>query len=122
MKFVLLGCLIVAFGCKYADPDSKNKLEKFAEKEAGNFLKDTSSYFQVYVDRNDSISLNGNPINASELDIRFQDLANKHGMVLYSSDSATSRPPRTGRVIQLIIKYNLPIKIYTDKTFTKSFD
>jgi len=118
MKFVLLSCLIVAFGCKYPE----NKIGKFAEKEARSFLKDTSIYFHVYVDRNDSISLNGNPINVVELDIRFQELANKHGMVLYSSDSATSRPPLEGRVIQLIIKYKLPIKMYKDKTFTKSFE
>jgi len=82
---------------------------------------DTSTYFRIYVDRNEHITLNGNSISIKNIETRLQNLKSVGGLVFYSSYSITEDIPREGQVIDLIKKYQLGIKIFTDSTFKKSF-
>jgi hypothetical protein len=41
------------------------------------------------------------------------------GIVYYSRDNSTQAPPvESMKVMELVVKYSLPIRLYTDKTFT----
>jgi len=82
---------------------------------------DTSKYFRVYVDRNNLITLNGNPVRIKNIEIRLQNLKSIDGLVFYSSYGITEDTPEEGQVIDLIKKYRLGIKTFTDSTFAKSF-
>ena len=90
-------------------------------KSAPDLFSDTSTYFRLYEYPNNKIILNGNPISIIELDKRFKGLVAKGGIIYYSCVGATEDPPGNGEVIDLIKKYRLPIVMFTDSSFNKSF-
>lgn len=74
---------------------------------------------KVYVDKKGQIFADRNKIRVSELDKKLKELKEKDGIVYYSRENATGEPPvESIEVIELVIKHELPIKFYTDKTFT----
>ena len=119
---LLLSIFILCCKTK-SDGNSANTAEaKTNSTELAQYIfSDTSRFLRVYVDKYERITLNGNPISIENLDLRLQSLKNKDGIVFYSSYDITSEIPTEGQVIDLIKKYRLANKTFTDSTFTKSF-
>jgi len=77
-----------------------------------------SNIIKVYVEQDGKILANEIEISLSELDSSFRKLKG-NGIVYYSRDNGQGNPPEESmNVIELIVKYSLPVKLFTDKTFT----
>lgn len=113
----ILCCKTKSDGSSYKTAEGKRNIMEIAQSS----FDDTSTYFRIYVDRNERITLNGNPISIKNIEIRLQNLKNTDGLVFYSSYDITEDTPGEGGVIDLIKKYQLGIKTFTDSTFAKSF-
>ena len=88
--------------------DNKNKTVELNDQDV----------LKVYVDEKGEITSNGNHISLEDLDVQLKELKDKNGTVYYSRANVTNNPPEESMmVIKLIVKYELPIKFYTDKTF-----
>jgi biopolymer transport protein ExbD len=78
-----------------------------------------SKVIKVYVEQDGKISADGKEISLSNLDSSFSVLKKSNGTVYYSRASGLGDPPQESmKVMELIVKYSLPIKLFTDKTFT----
>ena len=79
-----------------------------------------SNVVKVYVELNGAITANGNPVSLVELDSSLSKLKANNGVVYYSRDNATQDAPEVAmKVMELVVKYSLPIKLFTDKTFSE---
>jgi hypothetical protein len=75
---------------------------------------------KVYVDKTGKITANGQLVSLITLDSSFSKLKTIKGAVYYSRDNVQQDPPEESmKVMELIIKYELPVRFYTDKTFTQ---
>jgi hypothetical protein len=80
---------------------------------------DTSNVIKVYVEPSGQVIANGNPTTLNALDSSFKKLKELNGTVCYSRDNPDKDPPAESmKVIGLAVKYRLPIRLYTDNTFT----
>jgi biopolymer transport protein ExbD len=78
-----------------------------------------SMVIKVYVEKEGRISADGNNITLADLDSAFSKLKKRNGVVYYSRDnSGDDMPAASVKVMDLVVKYSLPIRLYTDKTFT----
>lgn len=119
---VLLPFFILCCNTKSGENSNKTaEAQKTITDKAENPFVDTTTYLRVFVDQNEQITLNGNLISIEYLDLRLQNLKSKGGLVFYSCFGITEDTPNEGQVIDLIKKYQLGIKTFTDSTFTKSF-
>lgn len=110
-KILFLSFTILLSGC--------NNENKTAQPDLGS---DTSFLgLRIYEDSLNNIFMNGTSISLTDIEAKFVDLKRKGGMVSYSCKGATEQPPEDSKVIDLIKKYCLPVKMYTDSTFTNSF-
>ena len=92
------------------------------ETSAPNLFSDTSDLtLKVYENSSKIISVNGISIPLKELEEKFIHLKRKGGIVFYSCEGATEDIPENSKAIDLVKKYELTIKIFTDSTFKKSF-
>ena len=122
LYILLLPVFILCCNTKNNSNSSKTVEAKKSIKEiAQSPFDDSSMYLRIYIDRNERITLNGNPISKKNVDIRLQNLKSIDGLVFYSSYDIKEDTPKEGQVIDLIKKYQLGIKTFTDSTFTKSF-
>lgn len=79
-----------------------------------------SNVIKVYVEKNGAITANGNSISLAELDSSFGKLKAKNGIVYYSRDNPTQDASEESmKVMELVVKYSLPIKLFTDRTFSE---
>lgn len=79
-----------------------------------------SNVVKVYVEQNGAITANGNPVSLVELDSSLSKLKANNGVAYYSRDNATQHVPEVAmKVMELVVKYSLPIKLFTDKTFSE---
>ena len=115
MKYIL-NCLGIVFFLA----SCHNNNSSISSRADFTLTDDTATYLRVY-EGGSQIILNGNPASLSSLENRFKELSAKGGVVFYSCVGATQNPPKQGYVIDLIKKYKLPIVMYTDSTFQKSF-
>jgi biopolymer transport protein ExbD len=77
-----------------------------------------SNIIRVYVEQDGKLLANEIEISLSDLDSSFSKLKG-NGIVYYSRDNGQGNPPEESmKVMELIVKYNLPVKLFTDKTFT----
>lgn len=84
-------------------------------------VTDTSFALKVYVDNSGNITADGQGVSLNDLEVRLQTLKRKGGIVYYSRDNSDANPPEQSmQVMELVTKYELPIKFYTDKTFTQA--
>ena len=103
--------LVSIIGCNAQTNKEKNRNEQVQLNE-----KDV---IKIYVNKNGLITANGNHIALPELDKELEELKNKNGTVYYSRDDiANNSPEESMKVMELIVKYKLPMKFYTDQTFT----
>ena len=73
---------------------------------------------KVYVEQDGKITANGNVISLKELDSSFSKLKTSNGIVYYSRANPEGQPPQESmKVMDLIIKYHLQVKLYTDNTY-----
>jgi len=78
------------------------------------------STIKVYVDASGKITADGIPADLTLLDSAFSQLKKAGGKVCYSRDNIQGDPPAESiKVLDLVVKYELPLQFYTDKSFTK---
>jgi len=78
-----------------------------------------TNVIKVYVDENGLIMANGNSVSLANLDSSFSKLKANNGTVHYSRANAKGEPPAESmKVMELVVKYELPIKLFTDNTFS----
>jgi hypothetical protein len=108
--------LIICFSILISSCNNRNRTA------ASNLFSENSSLvLSVYEDSFRNIFLNRTLISLKALEEKFIRLKDKGGMVFYSCKGATEEPPEDSKVIDLVKKYRLPIKMYTDSTFKTSF-
>jgi hypothetical protein len=67
--------------------------------------------------------LNGSPTDLMELDKEFQSLKANGGSVLYYREAGQSEPPPEAMsVIELVVKYKLPVSMSTKADFSDYVD
>jgi hypothetical protein len=95
---------------------NKNTMEETAMLNEPNVIR-------VYVDKAGKITADGNPTDLIALDSAFSKLKKSKGSVYYSRDQIQGDPPAESmKVIELVAKYRITVKFFTDKTFTKAVD
>ena len=91
---------------------SINSTSAFSQNQDTNTLK-------VYVTNTGTISADGQEITLTELDNKMKNLKNKNSIVYYSRDNPKGNGPKESlKVMDLIAKYDLTFKFFTDKSFT----
>lgn len=106
-------------GCSNGSGNDKQDPEKSMSRKE-NTRVDT--VIKVYVEQTGKITADGNEVSLSYLDSSFNKLKDRNGTVYYSRANAQGDPPQESiKVMDLIVKYNLPVKMFTDKTFTVVF-
>lgn len=79
-----------------------------------------SNVIKVYLEASGNILADGKPTSVSELDSSFLKLATRGGTVYYARDNPQDDPPAVYlEVVDLVFQHGLPIRFYTDKTFTE---
>jgi hypothetical protein len=77
---------------------------------------------RVFVYMSGKVFINGKHVSDKGVDSAFVALKEKHGTVYYARELPTSPAPAEAMmVIDLVAKYELPVKFYEDKTFTTAF-
>ncbi|MEO6671774.1 MAG: hypothetical protein ABIN36_19980 [Ferruginibacter sp.] len=131
MKYILIITFISIFlfsaGCgdgeteKTYPADSTSAVNQNTMEETA-MLNDTN-VVKVYVDKAGKITAGGNPTDLTSLDVAFSELKKNKGTVYYSRDQVQGDPPAESmKVIELVAKYRLPVKFFTDKTFSHAVD
>jgi hypothetical protein len=104
-------------GCSNNNQNDKSDVIKTAPEQK--IAISDSNVIKVYVDETGVITANGNSISLEGLDSSFNKLKINNGIVYYSRANGQGEPPpESMKVIELVVKYSLPIKLYTDKTFS----
>lgn len=73
---------------------------------------------KIYLNKKGTISVNGEVKNLKELDSILKKLKEDHGIVYYSR-SLKYKGELWMNILDLVSKYELPIALFTDKSFTK---
>ena len=108
-----LSISLIITGCSNNKQDGKTGNEAVQK-----VLAADPGVIKVYVEQNGEITANGTSISLTDLDSSFSQLKTNGGILYYSRANINSDPPpQSMKVMNLIIKYNLPVKLYTDKTF-----
>jgi biopolymer transport protein ExbD len=109
--FLYIILIAVIGGCSNNKQPGKSAQEK----------KTDSSFIKVYVEKDGRITADEKETSLSDLDSSFSRLKARNGTVYYSRDNGESDPPPEAmKVMDLIVKYKLPVRLYTDKTFTET--
>jgi biopolymer transport protein ExbD len=88
--------------------------------EADNSIIADTNVLKVYVAADGTITESGTKITLAELDKKLQALKTTKGTVCYARANVESQPPAEAMsVVEAIVKYQLPIRFYTDNTFKK---
>ena len=112
-----IAILWIAVGCSNNDQNNKADAEQTVS-QAQQAIVD-SNVVKVYVSQDGKITADGNDISLPDLDSSFSQLKQKNGIVYYSRDNVQGEPPQESmKVMDLVVKYSLPVKMFTDKTFT----
>jgi hypothetical protein len=112
--FLLSLCtLLLTIGCSNNEQDGNTDNDAVQK-----VLAADPGLVKVYVEQNGEVTANGTSVSLTDLDSSFSKLKTNNGMVYYSRANINNDPPPVSmKVMNLIIKYNLPVKLYTDKTF-----
>ena len=108
---------MIAVGCSNGDQNDKSIDEKATPEQKDATIN--SNTIKVFVEQTGLITANGNSISLTELDSAFSKLKMSNGIVYYSRANVEGDPPpESMKIMNLIVKYGLPVKLYTDKTFS----
>ena len=112
-----LALFVTIAGCSNSD-QSNNTADNNTVPDQRTVIVDTN-VIKVYVDETGLIMANGNSISLANLDSFFSKLRANNGTVHYSRANAQGEPPAESmKVMELVVKYELPIKLFTDNTFS----
>jgi len=115
--FLGFAVLFTIVGCSNSNQHDNSIAENHISQQ--NKIPVESNVIKVYVEHDGKITANGNLISLKDLDSSFSKLKTSNGIIYYSRDNAQGEPPQESmRVMDLIIKHSLPVKVYTDKTFS----
>ena len=115
--FLSFAILFILIGCSNSNQNDNSNSDKAASQQKK--VTVDSNVIKVYVERDGKITANGNVISLKDLDSSFSKLKTSNGIVYYSRANPEGKPPQESmKVMDLIIKYSLPVKLYTDKTFS----
>jgi hypothetical protein len=115
--FFSLAILFAVIGCSNGNQNDKPGGNKTTSDQEAAVID--SNVVKIYVDDKGVITSNGNSISLEDLDSSFNKLKINKGIVYYSRANGQGEPPpESMKVMDLVIKHSLPIKLYTDKTFT----
>ena len=118
--FLCLANFFLIIACTNSD-QKDNKTSSINEATEQNLVSIDSNVIKVFVDKTGQITANGIPTYLNVLDSCFSKLKISNGVVYYSRDNVEADPPEESmKVMELITKYSLPVKFYTDKTFTQA--
>lgn len=121
---ILFGSLIIGFltlGCGNTDRANEAPLVKKNPVTQEELSIDTN-VIKVFIDASGEITADGKVVSLKDLALAFDDLAKRGGTVYYSRSNAQGEPPENAMaVMDLIAVHSLPVKFYTDKTFTEPF-
>ena len=82
-----------------------------------------TAVLKIFIDSTGVINADGKTVSLEELDKKANELKTKVGMIYYSRDNSLKDPPKEAeKVIEIIAKYNLPIKFFTAKTFSETVE
>lgn len=82
-----------------------------------------TTVMKLYISDNGSFSVNGTSKNFRELNTALLALKAENGEVHYSRAAGiNSDSPLVMEIVNLVIQHQLPIKIYTDSTFSTTVD
>ena len=112
-----MAILLIINGCSNNNQDEKSNAVNAAPLEMQTTVD--SNVIKVYVEQDGKITADGNEISLNDLDSSFSKLQASNGTVYYSRANAKEDPPQESmKVMELIVKYSLSVKLFTDKTFT----
>ena len=78
---------------------------------------------KVSVSAAGNVALNGTPTDLQALDTALAKLSAEHGSVWYYREAAEAEPPSQAmEVMQLVVKYRLPISMSTKPDFSDTVD
>lgn len=113
---VQLAALLILSGCSNNKKEDNIKTTTITAPEK---ITTDSNVMKVYVTGTGTITANGKQTTLSELDSSFSRLKKNKGTVYYSRDNNQKDPsPEAMKVIELVVKHELPISLFTDKTFS----
>jgi biopolymer transport protein ExbD len=116
-KILLFVISVCIFSSCEEKQEHKNESSMQDQSTEQNLVNDTM-HIKIYVDAAGKITADAKEINLTNLDTVLRQLAKKGGGVWYSRDNAAKEPPKESmQVMDLIVKYSLPVKFYTDKDF-----
>jgi biopolymer transport protein ExbD len=121
MKYItILFTLILISSCGQNNQEEN----KIAQIDTTVVIRDKdNNVIKVYIDHSGVIFTDNQQTTLNELDIKIKALKDKQGTVYYSRDNFAGDPPKEAmEVIDVIAKYELPIKFYIDKEFTQVAD
>ena len=108
----------IIIGC--SDNNQGNKSDPTTTPSPQQQVAVDSTVIKVYVDINGKITADGREVSLNELDSSFSKLKAGGGTVYYSRANGQGEPPpQSMKVIELVVKYSLPIKLFTDNTYTE---
>ena len=109
----------IAFFLLACSNGKKNSNSHVAVPIAENIALADSNAIKIYVELNGKITADGNEISLTSLDGLLAKLKSRNGIVYYSRANGQGEPPPNAmKVVELVVKNSLPVKLFTDKTFT----
>lgn len=127
MKYTILfaSAFMLMTSCRQQAIDTANNDSTFSLESAPPIAKkaDDADVLKVYVEKNGTIFANGTQVTIDELDNQLKQLKEKNGIVWYSRDNLSDDPSREAMAaVNIILQYELSVKFYADKNFTKAAD
>lgn len=119
MKHTILvaSAFTLIVGCRQQANDNNMSLES-APTAA---LQPDANVLKVYVEKNGTIYANGVQVTITDLDNELKRLKEQNGTVWYSRDNLSEDPSREAMAaVNEILEYELTVKFYADKNFTKA--
>lgn len=125
MKNLILSFVVALFfisGCGSNGQNNNSMQDKSAasnDSKSKPGVNADTNVIKVYVNATGIITADGNAVSLNVLDSSFSILKEKNGTVYYSRFDTGGEPPENSmQVMELIVKHGLPLRFYTDKTFT----
>lgn len=127
MKYTILfaSAFMLMTSCRQQAIDTANNDSTFTLESAPPIAQQTddANVLKVYVEKNGTIFANGTQVTITELDNQLQQLKEKNGIVWYSRDNLSDDPSREAMAaVNEILQYELSVKFFADKKFTKVAD
>jgi biopolymer transport protein ExbD len=109
--------LFIVIGCSNSSQKDKPDVDKTASEQKK--MANDSNVIKVYIEENGVITADGNTLSLKDLDAALSKLKISNGTVYYSrANIEGDPPPESMKVMDILVKYGLPVRLYTDKTFS----